>query len=106
MRGIEKLSVPKLARLSMPGRYGDGGGLYLQITKRLTKSWIFRYQRHGVEHYMGLGPLGAVGLDEARAAAREARALLARGDDPLRARAAQKQTAGLRDKTFDECAAA
>ncbi|MDR0716859.1 MAG: Arm DNA-binding domain-containing protein [Azoarcus sp.] len=52
MRGIEKLTAPKLACLSKPGRYGDGGGLYLQITKRLTKGWIFRYQRGGLEQYI------------------------------------------------------
>jgi integrase len=108
MSGIEKLTASKLTRLSAPGRYGDGGGLYLQITKRLTKSWIFRYQRHGTEHYMGLGPLYAVNLKEARAAARSARAALARGGDPLQARAAARQDEApeANSKTFDECAAA
>jgi hypothetical protein len=36
--GIEKLTALKVARLSKPGRYADGKGLYLQITKALVKS--------------------------------------------------------------------
>ena len=108
MSGIEKLTTSKLARILKPGRYGDGGGLYLQVTKRLTKSWIFRYQRRGVEHYMGLGSLHTLDLKEARKAARSARAALAQGNDPLQARAAagQDETPDTNGKTFDECVAA
>jgi integrase len=103
--GIEKLSASKIVRLSKPGKYSDGKGLYLQITKHLTKSWIFRYQRHGVEHYMGLGSLRAVGLQEAREAAQKVRALLGQRDDPFLARAAgiQKRIPSANRRTFDEC---
>jgi hypothetical protein len=88
MPRIEKLTLSKAARLSTPGRYSDGGGLYLQVTKRLTKSWIFRYQRQNIEHYMGLGPFCATSLKKARQAASSARALLAQACDPLQARLA------------------
>ena len=64
--GIEKLTALKVARLSKPGRYADGKGLYLQITKALVKSWIFRYERDGKERYMGLGATHTVSLAEAR----------------------------------------
>jgi hypothetical protein len=40
---IGKLSALKVARENRPGLYGDGGGLYLQVTKQDTKSWIFRF---------------------------------------------------------------
>jgi hypothetical protein len=85
---VEKLTTRKLARCLKPGKYGDGGGLYLQVTNRLVRSWIFRYARKGKEHFMGLGPLHAVDLAQAREAARAARALLAQGLDPIQARAA------------------
>jgi hypothetical protein len=47
-RGGTKLSAVAVAKASLPGMYGDGGGLWLQITaskngKQPNKSWIFRY---------------------------------------------------------------
>jgi hypothetical protein len=38
-----KLTALKVAREKRPGLHGDGGGLYLQITERGSKSWIFRF---------------------------------------------------------------
>ena len=38
-----KLTALKVAREKRPGLYGDGGGLYLQVTARGSKSWIFRF---------------------------------------------------------------
>jgi hypothetical protein len=38
-----KLTALKVAREKRPGLYGDGGGLYLQITTPGSKSWIFRF---------------------------------------------------------------
>jgi integrase len=106
MAGIEKLTVSKVTRITKPGRYGDGKGLYLQISKRLSKSWVFRYERDGVEHSIGLGPFHTVGLAEAREEARKARALLIRGFDPLQAKRddiAQRGELKATHKTFDEC---
>lgn len=104
---IEKLTASQIARISKPGKYSDGGGLYLQATKTLVKSWIFRYQRNGIEHFMGLGSLRVVGIKEAREKACKARDCLAKGEDPLQERtkitANQKKIKG-RNKTFDECA--
>ncbi|MCL1825993.1 MAG: integrase arm-type DNA-binding domain-containing protein [Betaproteobacteria bacterium] len=105
MRGIEKLSASRISSLLRPGKYSDGGGLYLQVTRGGTKSWIFRYIRQGAERNMGLGALHAVGLEEARVAAHRVRSRLAQGFDPL-----QERLLGGRlkanDKTFDECVAA
>ncbi|MFU8789854.1 MAG: hypothetical protein ACNA7G_12555 [Methylobacter sp.] len=28
-----------------PGYFSDGGGLYLRVTKSLSKSWAFYYKR-------------------------------------------------------------
>jgi integrase len=106
---IEKLSATKIGRLMKPGRHGDGGGLYLQISKTGVKSWIFRYEINGSEHFMGLGPLRAVDIRQAREGARVARACLARKADPLQERArvaTEKKKTKLNGcrKAFNECA--
>jgi len=89
-RTAKKLSVKKIAKLTRPGRYSDGDGLSVQITKPDRKgngggvrSWLFRYELRGRERWMGLGPLRFVSLDEARKKADAARKLLEMGTDPL-----------------------
>lgn len=86
MRAMHNLTAIKIARLRKPGKYGDGGGLWLQISQSGTKSWGFRFMRDGKARQMGLGPLHTIGLAEAREKARKARALLLDGIDPIVAR--------------------
>jgi integrase len=87
--------------LRLPGgranvRYGDGGGLYVQITKTATgsetRAWLFRFTSPvtGKKRDMGLGSLATLKLDEAREVAREARKLLLQGIDPIDARIASR----------------
>ena len=100
---IHKLTATKIAtlvRAGKQGKFGDGGGLYLQIDGR-SVSWLFRYKSHGRERAMGLGPLHTVGLENARAAALAARQGLLDGRDPL----AERGRAGRAVKTLDECIA-
>jgi hypothetical protein len=43
----DKLTALKVERITAPGRYGDGAGLYLQASQvgnALSKSWLFRYR--------------------------------------------------------------
>ncbi|WP_068305693.1 site-specific integrase [Pararhodobacter sp. CCB-MM2] len=42
-RGTELLTVAKIKSLKKPGHYRDGGGLYLQVSKWGTKSWVFKF---------------------------------------------------------------
>ena len=86
MRGHTKLTAVKVAKLSNPGRYGDGGGLWLQVSRWGTKAWLFRYTRDGRAREMGLGPLHTVGLAQAREKANHARAVLLDSVDPIEAR--------------------
>jgi hypothetical protein len=37
-----------------PGRYGDGGGLYLLVKPSGWRGWVFRYVRGGKMREMGL----------------------------------------------------
>jgi len=106
-RTVEKLSALAVTRASAPGYYNDGAGLYLQVAKAGTKSWIFRFRMGGRQREMGLGPLHTVSLAQAREKAKECRASLLEGIDPLEARNAVKLDAALeraRTVTFDHCA--
>ncbi|MEY4966567.1 MAG: hypothetical protein RL274_2150 [Pseudomonadota bacterium] len=89
MRKTNQLSAIKVAKLTAPGRYGDGFGLWLQVAPGGTKSWLFRYQRDGKARQMGLGPVHAISLADAREKAREARKLLLARMDPINARNSQ-----------------
>lgn len=89
-RLIDRLTAMEVKRLGVVGMHPDGRGLYLQIHKGGSKSWIYRYTLNGRVRAMGLGPSHLVSLAEARAMAQEARLLKAQGFDPLEARAALK----------------
>ncbi len=108
-RLIEKLTPLGVRKKQTPGHYGDGGGLWLQISKFESKSWVFRYTLHGKRHEMGLGPTHTVSLAEARQKAKECRLTLLDGKDPIEVRKTTTLAEALRRAkmmTFDQCAAA
>ena len=74
-----------------PGRYADGGGLYLLVRSPEARFWIFRYTRGGKTREMGLGPATGkypVSLAAARKKARDLHDIHRKGRDPLEERAA------------------
>ena len=73
MQIARQLTAVAAARMTKPGRYAAGGGLYLQVSKAGTKAWLLRYMRDGRARHMGLGPFGLVSLADARQRAIEAR---------------------------------
>lgn len=85
--GRHKLNRTVVKALTSHGLYNDGGGLYLQITKGGSKSWIYRYKIFDRRRDMGLGPVSRSNhIDVARANAEKARALVRSGIDPLEKR--------------------
>jgi len=108
------LNARRVTTANKPGRYGDGGGLYLQVQARrkqdgepasVSKSWLLRYERHGRERWMGLGALHTISLKEARDRARKARQQILDGVDPLDAKKAERAARSLaeaRSLTFEE----
>jgi integrase len=95
--------------------YGDGAGLYLQIARGGSKSWIFRYRFKGhiskagkpLAREMGLGSVDTFTLAEARERARQQRQLLADGIDPIEARKQQELAIALERAqavAFQDCA--
>jgi len=105
------LTVKAIAKLTRVGRYRDERGLYLQVKSPTNRSWLLRYEKAGRERWMGLGPLHAFGLNEARDRALKARQLLADGIDPLANRNAERRRQEAASKlqnarsiTFEEAA--
>ena len=84
-------------------------GLYLQVAKGGTKSWLFRYKSPvtSKQREMGLGPLSLVSLAAARELTIECRRQLLNGLDPLEERKQVKraqQLAQAKSITFKEAA--
>ncbi len=96
-----KLTALKVKSLTRPGRFGDGGGLWLQVRDSDRRAWLFRYTAATGQRQMGLGPFPDVSLAEAREAARLARAAVRRGVDPIDERhaAREKAKAAARDSS-------
>ena len=101
----------KAADFQKPGRFADGGGLYLQVATTkdgsLTRSWLFRFTLHGKARQMGLGPAVAGSLAKAREDAQEASGQVRAGIDPIEHRKAERakaQAEAEAAKTFKVCA--
>ena len=108
-RASNKLSAVEVKGIGRKGMYHDGGGLYLQVSAGGAKSWIFRFMLDGRSREMGLGPVHAIPLADARKRAAECRRMRFDGIDPIEARRAQrdeKKLAAATAMTFDACAAA
>jgi integrase len=105
-RIINRLTDLKIKQIKAPGLYPDGAGLYLQVSKTLTRSWLRRYMFDGAAHYMGLGPYPLVGIAEARRKNEDARRLQVDGIDPLERRKADRDARAVekaKSKLFNEC---
>jgi integrase len=92
-REQNRLSAKGIAALKAPGRYPDGGGLYLQVSPSGTKSWLFRFERDGRERMFGLGSFRTFSLQEAREGARKARQQVQYGTDPIEAKRQRREDA-------------
>ena len=93
------MARPNFKRLSSrtvdtakPGKYADGGGLYLIVAEGGSRKWVFRFMREGKAREMGLGAASGGTLADARNKAAEAQRLIADGRDPLSERAKQNET--------------
>lgn len=108
-RVSNRLTAMTVQKLKEPGRYADGGGLYLQVGPTGGKSWLFRYTRRGKAREMGLGAFNALSLADARDAAASVRQTLAAGADPLEEREAERkrqEAEACSGITFSECSSA
>ena len=92
------LSATRAKAIKDPGRYSDGGGLHLYISKAGRKSWVQRITIDGRRRDIGLGAFPTVSLAQAREKAADNRAAVAEGRNPL----AEKRSPAM--PTFREAA--
>ena len=81
-RQTKRLTARTVVTLTKVGRYGDGGNLYLIISKTgngLSKRWTFMFVIAGRQREAGLGSTSVVTLAQAREKAAEYRSMLAKG---------------------------
>ena len=77
------LSATRAKALQEPGRYSDGGGLHLYISKAGRKSWVLRITVYGRRRDIGLGGYPSASLALACKKAADTRAAVAEGPDPV-----------------------
>jgi hypothetical protein len=89
-----ELAPIEVQRLTKPGLHTVGAvaGLYLQVLPTGARSWVLRAMVAGKRRDMGLGGFPDVTLAQAREKAREARATIEKGIDPIAERAAARST--------------
>lgn len=78
----DRLTVSWVNRVNKPGRYADGGCLYLVVTPSGAKQWVARLTIHGKQTDLGLGGLSYVRLEKAREEAARLRKIARQGRDP------------------------
>ena len=80
---MAKLTAAKIKAIGDKGRYGDGDGLYLNVSATGSKSWVMRAVVSGRRRDIGLGGYPAVSLAKARERAAASRSAIVDGRDPV-----------------------
>ena len=96
------LTAVKAKSLTKPGMHGDGDGLYLNVTRTGSRSWVQRISIEGRRREIGLGPFPSISLARARTLAATNRTAVAEGRDPLAEKMEAKRKAAI--PTFREAA--
>src|SRR5258708_11688587 len=90
-RTLKRLKPLAVDKAKIPGRYADGGGLYLVVKPGPRRSWAFTYRRGAKMTELGLGGTVSVSLVDAHAEATELRGVLAASGDPRAHRERKRQ---------------
>jgi integrase len=69
-----------------PGKYSDGGNLYLVVSSSNSRKWVLRFTQRGRAKEMGLGSATNVSLADARQKAADARRKIDQGINPIEER--------------------
>ena len=110
-RKAKEMPAIQVPRLVKPGLHFVGGvdGLGLQVLPTGGRTWVLRMMIGGKRRSMGLGGFPDVTLTQARDAARQARAKVKLGVDPIqeaRANVTQLKASKASAQTFEQCAKA
>lgn len=79
---IHLLKDQEIKSIKTKARLDDGGGLRLNVSKNLSKSWTFRYTFNGKRHEIGLGIYPDISLADARDISTKYRSLVNSRIDP------------------------
>ena len=98
-----RLNAAKVKAIKEPGRYSDGGTLFLYVAPGGSKSWVQRLVVNGKRRDIGLGGFPLTSLAEAREKAFANRKLARDGGDPLadRRKAKMPTFREAAEKTFE-----
>ncbi len=102
-----KFTDRELKKLVKTGRYADGEGLYIQVSRFGTRSWIYRYSRDGKERQKGLGAYPKVSLKKARQLRDKYADMLIDGLDPIEVAQSHRtelKQAREKKRSFKSCA--
>ena len=80
---VQQLTAQQVKRVTEPGRYFDGLGLYLHVSDTGAKSWIQRLMVQGKPREIGHGGYPLVSLAEARQIALDCKKSARTNGDPL-----------------------
>lgn len=92
MRALNRLSAQKV-KTAAPGKYADGGGLWLHKREDGGAQWVLRITVYGNRREMGLGSLREVSLAEARKQAEKWRTVARQDMDPIKERERERKEA-------------
>ena len=81
------------AKAAGPGKYADGGGLWLYKRKDGGAQWVYRYTIFGRRHEMGIGRYPDISLRDARSETDRWRDVVRQGKDAIRERERLKREA-------------
>ena len=100
-------SAKSVEAIKEVGYHNCAQGLYLQVSKQGTKSWLYRYTSPltKTRREMGLGSFNFVSLAQARQYAMDSKRLVINGKDPIEERKKEQNKAQLkqtRNLTFKE----
>ena len=104
LRALHKLTATKVKNAS-PGKYSDGGGLWLHKRPDGGAQWFLRVTVFGNRREMGLGSLRDVSLKDARGLADKWRAVAKQDKDPIKEREKARREAARERYTLETVAA-
>ena len=99
MRATNRLTALQVKN-ALPGKYADGGGLWLNRRSDGGGQWFYRFTIHSRRREMGLGSIGQISLREARQEAEKWRAVRIKGKDPIKERERLQREADKSDSTL------
>jgi integrase len=103
MRSLNRLSAVRV-KTCPPGKFNDGGGLWLHKRKDGGAQWFLRLTVGGRRREMGLGSLADVSLRDARVAAERWRKVAVSGRDPIKERERERREVAAVRPTLDTVA--